>query len=109
MGAMRLPQNQVKLYMQFYIMRGPVLTLRRQSVVPRRRNRTLQFKWEPAYCGHACWLGKEKLGVVRRIGQASVQYAWQAGDREGLADSLKQAKALVEEAATLQQRQFSLF
>jgi len=73
--------------------------------------RRLSIQWERAYHGHACWLGKEKLGVVRRVQQPGVPlcYAWQAGPCAGKTDTLKEAKILVEQTAALEQRQFSLF
>jgi len=77
----------------------------------RRGKRLLRVQWERAYHGHACWLGKEKLGVVRRVQQpgALLYYVWQAGQRVGKTDTLQKAKILVEQTAALDQRQFSLF
>jgi len=77
----------------------------------RSGKRLLSIQWERAYHGHACWLGKEKLGVVRRVQQpgAPLCYAWQAGQCAGKTDTLKEAKTLVEQTVVLDQRQFALF
>ena len=63
--------------------------------------------WERSYKGHAYWLGKAKLGKVTLV--APGQYAWQAAGRTGASDSLPSAKAAVELAVALSDKQLELF
>jgi hypothetical protein len=63
--------------------------------------------WERAYKGHAYWLGRQKLGKVR-LGKTDA-YSWEAAGRSGHAESLRQAKAAVESAVAMADRQLDLF
>ena len=63
--------------------------------------------WERAYKGHAYWLGKQKLGKVTLLEKDS--YGWEAAGRQGKADSLEKAKAAVELAVSMADKQLDLF
>ena len=63
--------------------------------------------WERAYRGHAYWLGKAKLGKVTLLEKD--QYSWEAAGRLGKTDSLDKAKAAVELAVSMADKQLDLF
>jgi len=69
--------------------------------------------WERAFRGHAYWQGKVKLGRVtldaaHTAGEPG-RYRWEAAGRLGQADSLQKAKAAVELAVALSDKQLPLF
>ncbi|HMA88220.1 MAG TPA: hypothetical protein VKP89_05685 [Burkholderiales bacterium] len=63
--------------------------------------------WERSYKGHAYWLGKAMLGKVTLSGKG--RYGWEAAGRTGATESLDKAKAAVELAVALANRQLPLF
>ena len=63
--------------------------------------------WERAYKGHAYWLGKAKLGKVTLLEKD--QYAWEAAGKLGRTESLDKAKAAVELAVSMADKQLDLF
>jgi len=63
--------------------------------------------WERAYKGHAYWQGKQKLGKVTLLEKDS--YSWEAAGKLGKADSLDKAKAAVELAVSMADKQLDLF
>jgi hypothetical protein len=69
--------------------------------------------WERAYRGHAYWLGEKKLGKVTVLVAHNVdpkgKYQWEAAGRAGFADELEKAKAAVELAVSMADKQFDLF
>ena len=67
--------------------------------------------WEPGYHGHVYWLGKVKLGKVKRHPQqdAKQKYSWQAAGRAGGGDNLNKAKKAVEFAVAMADKQLDLF
>jgi hypothetical protein len=73
----------------------------------RKSSRRQKAFWERSYKGHAYWLGKTKLGKVTLAGQG--RYSWEAAGRTGATESLDKAKAAVELAVALADRQLPLF
>jgi hypothetical protein len=66
--------------------------------------------WERGYNGHVLWLGKKKLGKVTLGGKdAKHKYSWEAAGRAGNADDLAKAKAALEAAVEMADKQFDLF
>jgi len=67
--------------------------------------------WERGYNGHVYWLGKTKLGKVTLHDEATAshKYTWEAGRRTGVAAQLDKAKAAVELAVAMSDRQLDLF
>jgi hypothetical protein len=67
--------------------------------------------WERGYNGHVYWLGKHKLGkVTLHSGKnASHKYTWEAAGRSGAADDLDKAKAALELAVAMADKQPDLF
>jgi hypothetical protein len=71
--------------------------------------------WEPGYNGHVYWLGKAKLGKVTRHGgkdrkdKYTHKYTWEAAGRAGGGDDLDKAKAAVEAAVAMADKQLDLF
>jgi hypothetical protein len=69
--------------------------------------------WERAYMGHAYWLGKKKLGkVTLRVAHnidPKGKYQWEAAGKAGFTDELEKAKAAVEAAVSMADKQFDLF
>ena len=63
--------------------------------------------WERSYKGHAYWMGKSKLGKVTLVEQG--RYSWEAAGRTGAAEALDKAKAAVELAVAMTDRQLPLF
>ena len=72
----------------------------------RKSSRQKAF-WERSYKGHAYWLGKTRLGRVTLA--APGRYDWEAAGRSGAADTLERAKAAVELAVAMSDRQLPLF
>lgn len=69
--------------------------------------------WERAFRGHAYWQGKVKLGRVtldaaHAAGEPG-RYRWEAAGQLGQADTLQKAKAAVELAVALSDKQLPLF
>ena len=77
----------------------------------RRKNSALTPIWERAYKGHVLWLGRQKLGkVTLHAGKdATHKYTWEAAGRSGAADDLDKAKAALELAVALADKQLDLF
>ena len=73
----------------------------------KRTSRKAKAFWERAYRGHAYWLGKTKLGRVTLLEKE--HYSWEAAGRQGKADSLDKAKAAVELAVSMADKQLDLF
>jgi len=73
----------------------------------RKSSRRQKAFWERRYKGHAYWLGKTMLGKVTLYGQG--RYGWEAAGRTGATESLDKAKAAVELAVALANRQLPLF
>jgi len=67
--------------------------------------------WERGYNGHVLWAGKAKLGkvTVHAAKDAKHKYTWEAAGRIGEADSLDRARAAVEYAVTVADKQRDLF
>ena len=65
--------------------------------------------WERGYKSHCLWRGKEKLAKVRLEADANLKYLWEAAGRSGEAGTLSAAKAAVEYALLLADRQLPLF
>ena len=63
--------------------------------------------WERAYKGHAYWLEKAKLGRVTLLEKD--RYSWEAAGKFGKSDSLDRAKAAVELAVSMADKQLDLF
>jgi len=89
---------------------------RKEKVIPRGltpKKRQPKPYWERAFRGHAYWQGKAKLGrVTLDAGQAAGEhgrYRWEAAGKHGQADSLQKAKAAVEFAVALSDKQLPLF
>ena len=78
---------------------------------PRKRKSKAKPFWERGYDGHVYWLGKAKLGKVTLHAEpeAAHKYSWEAGKRKGAAERLDKAKAAVELAVALSDRQLDLF
>jgi hypothetical protein len=73
----------------------------------KRTSRKPKPFWERAYQGHAYWLGKKKLGKVTLLEKQN--YAWEAAGRQGKSDSLEKARAAVELAVAMADKQLDLF
>ena len=63
--------------------------------------------WERGYRGHVYWLGKQKLGKVTLV--ETGRYDWEAAGRIGRSDTLDKARAAVELAVAVSDRQLPLF
>jgi hypothetical protein len=63
--------------------------------------------WERGYRGHVYWLGKQKLGKVTLV--EAGRYDWEAAGRIGRSDTLDKARAAVELAVAVSDRQLPLF
>ena len=63
--------------------------------------------WERGYRGHVYWLGKQKLGKVSLV--ETGRYDWEAAGRIGRSDTLDKARAAVELAVAVSDRQLPLF
>ena len=63
--------------------------------------------WERAYKGHVLWLGRQKLGKVRLVGES--RYAWEAAGKAGASEDLDKAKKAVELAVLIADKQRDLF
>jgi len=74
--------------------------------VKKKKARQKPF-WERGYKGHAYWLGKHKLGKVTLVAHA--QYDWEAAGKRGRSDTLERARAAVEFAVAMADKQLSLF
>jgi hypothetical protein len=79
----------------------------------KRTKRQPKPYWEKAYRGHAYWQGKAKLGRVTLDAERSAaehgRYRWEAAGRLGQAETLHKAKAAVELAVALSDKQLPLF
>jgi len=79
----------------------------------KRTKRQPKPYWEKAYRGHAYWQGKVKLGRVTldagHAAGAHGRYRWEAAGRLGQAETLHKAKAAVELAVALSDKQLPLF
>ena len=67
----------------------------------------IKAAWERAYKSHVLWMGKAKIGKVFLVSPAS--YKWEAAGRMGESDSLDKAKAAVEYAVAISDKQLQLF
>jgi hypothetical protein len=67
--------------------------------------------WERGYNGHVYWQGKAKLGkvTVHADKDARHKYTWEAAGRAGAGDDLGKAKAAVEAAVAMADKQLDLF
>ena len=67
--------------------------------------------WERGFLSHGYWLGKQRLGRVSLgpRGEWDGVYRWQAGNREGKARTLREAKQSVEQAVLVGASQLPLF
>ena len=63
--------------------------------------------WERGYRGHVYWLGKHKLGKVTLV--ETGRYDWEAAGKIGRSDTLDKARAAVELAVAVSDRQLPLF
>ena len=77
----------------------------------RKSSRAQKPFWERAYNGHAYWLGKQKLGKVTLHAQkdAKHKYGWEAAGKTGASDDLDKARAAVEFAVAMADKQLQLF
>jgi len=79
----------------------------------RRAKRPPKPYWERSYRGHAYWQGRAKLGrVTLEPGHPAGEpgrYRWEAAGKLGRADTLLKAKAAVELAVALSDKQLPLF
>ncbi len=78
----------------------------------RKTKRAPKPYWERAFRGHAYWQGKAKLGrVTLEAGHAGEhgRYRWEAAGRMGRAETLHKARAAVELAVALSDKQLPLF
>ena len=73
----------------------------------RRKSSRPKPYWERGYRGHVYWLGKQKLGKVTLV--ESGRYDWQAAGRIGRSDTLDKARAAVELAVAVSDKQLPLF
>ena len=73
----------------------------------RKRRSKLKPVWERGYRGHVYWLGKQKLGKVTLV--ETGRYDWEAAGRVGRSDTLNKARAAVELALAVSDKQLSLF
>jgi len=79
----------------------------------RKTKRPPKPYWERTYRGHAYWQGKAKLGRVtldttHAAGEVG-RYRWEAAGKLGRSDTLQRAKAAVELAVALSDKQLPLF
>ncbi|MGE0873715.1 MAG: hypothetical protein AB7O31_03480 [Burkholderiales bacterium] len=81
-----------------------------------KKKKTQKPAWERGYQGHVLWAGKQKLGRVNvhagsDAGQkySGHKYTWEAAGRTGEADSLDKARAAVEYAVMVADKQRDLF
>jgi len=76
-----------------------------------KKKKTQKPVWERGYNGHVLWQGKQKLGrvSVHADAKAAHKYTWEAGGRAGAADSLDKARAAVEYAVLMADKQLDLF
>jgi hypothetical protein len=67
--------------------------------------------WERGYEGQGYWLGKQRLGAVKLgpKGAPNGIYHWEAGNHAGHAQTLKEAKRMVEQVVLVGASQLSLF
>ena len=81
----------------------------------KQKTRVQRPAWEPGYNGHVYWLGKKKLGKVTRHSgkdgqhEPAHKYTWEAAGRAGGGDDLDRAKAAVEAAVAMADKQLDLF
>ena len=73
----------------------------------KRTSRKAKPFWERAYKGHAYWLGKKKLGKVTLLEKQN--YGLEAAGRQGKSETLEKAKAAVELAVAMADKQLDLF
>ena len=78
---------------------------------PRSTTRRSKPFWERGYFQHGYWLGKKRLGTVRRApkGEWDGVYRWEAGNHAGETATLKDAKQAVEQAVLVGASQLALF
>jgi hypothetical protein len=81
--------------------------------VKRKTRRPPKPYWERSYRGHAYWQGKAKLGRVtldaaHAAGEPG-RYRWEAAGKFGQAETLARAKAAVELAVAMADKQLPLF
>ena len=76
-----------------------------------KKPKQLKATWERGYNGHSLWQGKHRIGkvTVHASKDAKHKYTWQAGTRQGTADTLERAKKDVEFAALVADKQRDLF
>ena len=84
-----------------------------------KKPKQLKATWERGYNGHSLWQGKHRIGKVTVHASkdakhhaskgANHKYTWQAGTRQGTADTLERAKKDVEFAALVADKQRDLF
>ena len=67
--------------------------------------------WERGFNGHVYWLGKAKLGKVTLLKEADARgkYHWEAAGRIGYSADLDKARAQVELAVAMADKQLDLF
>jgi hypothetical protein len=75
------------------------------------KKKTQKPVWERGYNGHVLWQGKQKLGkvTVHADRKAKHKYTWEAGGRAGASDNLDRARAAVEYAVLMADKQLDLF
>ncbi len=81
-----------------------------------KKKKTQKPVWERGYNGHVLWQGKQKLGKVTVHADAKAKhqylqhkYTWEAGGRVGASDNLDKARAAVEYAVLMADKQLDLF
>lgn len=76
-----------------------------------KKKKTQKPVWERGYNGHVLWQGKQKLGkvTVHADANAKHKYTWEAGGRAGASDHLDKARAAVEYAVLMADKQLDLF
>ncbi len=76
-----------------------------------KKKKTQKPAWERGFRGHVLWAGKQKLGRVNvhAGSDAGHKYTWEAAGRTGEADSLDKARAAVEYAVMVADKQRDLF
>ena len=83
--------------------------------MPKKRKTKRQPKpyWERAFRGHAYWMGKSKLGRItldaERVSGDPGRYRWEAAGKLGRAETLAKARAAVELAVAMSDKQLPLF
>jgi len=79
----------------------------------KRAKRQPKSYWERAFRGHAYWQGKAKLGRVTLDAEHAAgergRYRWEAAGKLGRAETLAKAKAAVELAVAMSDKQLPLF